>query len=460
MRGVLTIASAIAVSASLAAQSEITLGDAVQRALKNYPAVDVSHEQVNAAAAAIRLARTAYLPRLDAVAQVNRATRNNVMGLLLPQSILPSISGPVLGTNSADTAWGSAVGLLVSWEPFDFGLRSATVGTAAAARARSDAALRRSQFEVAASTADAYLSVAAAQQTAVAAQAGVDRAQVLVRTVDALVNAQLRPGAEGSRARAEAAAAETQLIQAQQAIAVAKATLAQFTGGEPAALALPPRPAAPPAPGEAAPFTPATNPIAAEQQAAVEQTIAELRALERTYFPRVLLQGAAYARGTGAEPTGALPGGTAGLAPDVQNYAIGVTITFPVLDAASLRARQAVQAATVRSEQARARQLAADLRARWNAAVAALDGARRIATNTPTEVAAAQAATEQARARYQSGLGPLVDLADAQRLLTSAEIDDALARLNVWRALLGVAVAAGDIQPFISTFAAQGAGPG
>jgi len=41
-------------------------------------------------------------------------------------------------------------------------------------------------------------------------------------------------------------------------------------------------------------------------------------------------------------------------------------------------------------------------------------------------------------------------VADAERLLTQAEIDDALARLGVWRGLLDVAIAAGDIQPFVN----------
>ncbi len=41
-------------------------------------------------------------------------------------------------------------------------------------------------------------------------------------------------------------------------------------------------------------------------------------------------------------------------------------------------------------------------------------------------------------------------MADAQRLLTQAQIDDALARLNVYRALLRAAATAGDIQPFLT----------
>lgn len=90
---------------------------------------------MNAAAAAIRSARTVYLPKADALAQVNRATRNNVFGLLLPQSVIPSMSGPVIGSNNLGTVWGSAVGVLVTWEPFDFGLWSANVAVANAQRA-------------------------------------------------------------------------------------------------------------------------------------------------------------------------------------------------------------------------------------------------------------------------------------------------------------------------------------
>ncbi len=100
----------------------------------------------------------------------------------------------------------------MSWEPFDFGLRRANVTVAIAARAQLQAAVKRTQFEVVIATADAYLTVIAAQETLKTAQAGVERAEVLVRTITSQVNAGLRPGAEKSRAEAEEAAARTQLI--------------------------------------------------------------------------------------------------------------------------------------------------------------------------------------------------------------------------------------------------------
>ena len=434
-----------------APSASLTLAQAIESSLKNYPSIRVTQEQVSASAAAIQLARTAYLPKIDALAQINRATRNNVFGLLLPQNVIPSMSGPVIGSNNLGSVWGSAIGGLVSWEPFDFGLRRANVEVANATRAQSEAAVKRTQFEVAVAAADAYLTLVAAQETVRAAQAGVDRAEVVVKTITAQVNAQLRPGADQSRAEAELAAARTQLIQAQQAVDVSVATLSQFVGTEPSGISvasgnlvnLPPQQAP-------ASLNTAANPVMVEQNAAVEQARAQLRVLERSYFPRFYLQGAAYARGTGAEINGDRLGGLNGLAPNFQNYALGFTVTFPISDLPSLRARQAEQGASIRSQSARSEQIAVDLRAQWNRAVATLNGARRIAANTPVEVSAARTAVQQATARYQSGLGIIDDVAEAQRLLTQSEIDDALARLGVWRALLGIATAAGDLQPFLA----------
>ena len=438
-------------AAGLPAQPGLTLGQAVESAVKNYPSVRVSQEQINAAAAGIQLARTAYLPRIDVLAQANRATRNNVFGLLLPQSVVPSMSGPVLGTNNLGTAWGSALGALVTWEPFDFGFRQASVAAATALRARNEATLKRTEFEVTVAAADAFVTLIAAQETARAVRAGVDRAEVLARTTGALVNAELRPGADASRAQAELAAAQTQLIEAQQAIEVSRANLAQFVGGDPVQIAvsaskllqLPPDPAV-------APVDTAKNPVSVEQGAVVEQLRAQLRILERSYFPRFALQGAAYSRGTGAELNGTNLGGLNGLAPNTQDYALGFTVTFPVMEKASIRAKEAEQSAQIRAETARYQQIATDLKARWNAAIATLTGARNVAANLPIQVAAAREATEQAAARYQSGLGNIDAVAEAQRLLAQSEIDEALSRLGVWRALLGVASAAGDIRPFLA----------
>src|SRR5215467_12772853 len=71
----------------------LTLDQAIEYASEHYPTVRAALEQVNASAAGVDVARSAYLPRLDALWQSNRATANNIFGQVLPQSIIPALTG-------------------------------------------------------------------------------------------------------------------------------------------------------------------------------------------------------------------------------------------------------------------------------------------------------------------------------------------------------------------------------
>jgi outer membrane protein TolC len=155
------------------------------------------------------------------------------------------------------------------------------------------------------------------------------------------------------------------------------------------------------------------------------------------------------ARGTGARTDGSTGGGFSGFGPNTQNWALGMSVVFPAFDFASIRARKQIQFHLERSAAAQYDRVLQDLHGEIEKAQAQLTGARRIAQNTPIELEAAREAEQQAAARYKAGLGNIVEVAEAQRLLTRAEIDDSLARLGVWRALLAVAAAEGDLQPFL-----------
>ncbi len=430
----------------------LSLDQAVSQALDKYPAVRASIEQVSAAAAGINLARTSYLPHADFLGQLNRATHNNVFGMLLSQPVISPISGPVLGTNSSNNVWGSAAGLLISWEPFDFGLRKANVEAAQAGRDRSNAQVAVTRLQVATAAADAFLTILAAQETVTAAKASVERARVLNQSVETLVKNQLRPGADASRTRAELALAETQLIRAEEAVEVSRATLAQLLGVAPRSISMQPGPLLqlPPEPAMAG-FSVASHPAAVAQNLAVEEVKAREKALDRSYFPRFNLQGTAYGRGTGAHANGTTGGGAVGLGPNVHNWALGMSVVFPAFEIASLRARREIEVHTERAAAARYDQILQDLTAEMEKAKARLASSRRVAQNMPIQLEAARASEQQAGARYRSGLGNVVEVAEAQRILAQTEIDDALARLGIWRALLGVAAAQGDLQPFLET---------
>jgi outer membrane protein len=352
----------------------------------------------------------------------------------------------VLGTSDSTNVWGSAVGFLVSWEPFDFGQRHANVAVAEAGKNHAEASIARTKFEIASMTADAYLTLLAAEQTLRAAKAQVERARAVDTIVGALVKSELRPGVDASRNRAELALAETQAIQAEVAIRTARATLKQLTGGEVAATAGPMLQL--PLDLQSARNI-SESPYAKEQQAAVSEAEARRAALDHAYFPRFNLQGSSYARGTGAYPDGSTGGALTGLGPNIQNWAVGFSVNFSAMDLPSLRVRKEIEQHRQLAESARYDQLLVDLNARLEKAWALLDGARRVAAQLPVQLDSARAAEQQATARYKAGLATFIEVADAQRILTQTEIDDSLAKLNVWRAMLAVSAAQGDLQPFL-----------
>jgi outer membrane protein len=436
----------------------LTLEEALQYALDHYPTVRVALEQVNASTANVSVAQAAHLPRLDALWQTNRATANNVFGQLLPQSVIPALSGPVLSSASNDSVWGSAVGALASWEPFDFGLRGASVRGAQAAvvRARADESLTR--LEVQSAVGAAFLAVVQAEQTVAATQADVERREVLARAARTLADNQLRPGAEASRADAERAAALTRSILARQALGLAQTTLTRVLGVTGGAVTVNSTSLLATAPATGGPSGAATmHPLAQAHQASIDVARAQEDVLAHTNRPRLYVQSSVFARGSGANADGLFDGGGDGLGLERANWAAGVQVVFPnVLEFASLRARRASAAAATRAETARYEEALLTVTSEQRAATLVVDAARAVAANTPIQLAAAQQSETQARARYEAGLASIVEVADTQSLLAQAEYQDALAKVEVWRALLADAIAHGDLTPFVNVVRSSG----
>src|SRR5437588_5480486 len=335
---------------TLSAQSDLqktkvfTLEEAVEFALKNYPAVRASLERVRAAQAGVGVARTSYLPRTDLLWQSNRSTDNNITGLTIPNSVIAPITGQVSLSPSNRSAWGSASGLLFSWEPLDFGYRGARVDAARAAQNRAAAEASLTRLDVSVATVNAYLTLLAAEQTVRAAQADLERRETFAKSVHVLVDNQLRAGADASRADAELARARVNLARAQQQEATSRAQLADILGiadvaveiRESSLLGTPPA-AAPP------PTAISANPAAEVQRARVQESQSLVHALDRSYYPKLYLQSVVMGRGSGVDPTGKFLGGTEGMGPDRANWAAGLTVTFPVFDIFLIRSKKALE---------------------------------------------------------------------------------------------------------------------
>jgi outer membrane protein len=195
---------------------------------------------------------------------------------------------------------------------------------------------------------------------------------------------------------------------------------------------------------------PADNPLAREQMAVTRQAQAQEKALNRTDYPRLFLQAEGFARGSGVPNNGSVIGDANGLAPARGNWVTGFTITFPnIFDFKTLSAEKQMAKANELSQEALYDKTIQDLTGQLQGALAQLKGAQLMAQQSPIELAAARASETQSRARYDASLATLVEVADAEGLLAQAEIDDAVARLSLWRGLFDVAYAQGNLQPFL-----------
>ncbi len=423
----------------------LSLREAVTRALAKSPALLVARSHVDASAATLDEAHTIALPGLGVGAELNRSTGNTAPGAFAPVPGVVPVAGAPKGRAIDSGAWQTGVSVWASWDATSPFRESAASNVAQREVRVATAGLRAAELDAARAAADAFLIVLVAHEGVKAARSSLERARVVVTVAKALVEGSLRPSVDVARAEAEAARAEIAVTRAEQVEALALVDLAESLGD--ASLAIEPEPGAllvvPPNDTAAAS---SVHPLLQEASAEVDRLGVRRRAIDLQYLPRIDLLAALWGRGSGLYDSPA-----AGLAPDIANWFVGITLSWNALEIPMVRARARLADASIAGAVAARDALALALSARVATASARLSGARAIAATTPVALAAAQSAEAQTLARYQAGLAPINDVADAERVLAQAAADDAVARLEIRRAELTLAWARGDLGPFLES---------
>lgn len=432
-------------------QGPVTMESAITEAGSRYPAIRAAQAQQEAARNAIGVAQAAYLPRADMLWQLNRGTTNKANLTPLAQSVVPIPTPPARDT-TGQSDWNTLTGVLLSWQPFDFGVRHAQVGIARFGYESARHGTDLTKLDVESAAAGAFLDLVAAREIVKVQQANVQRMEAFSRAIHVLVDNTLRPGADASQADAQLAQARTQLIQAQTQEKVRLEALAnllqlpsdQMQIDDAAVLGLAPRQTNQGNPIE-------THPLVEQQAAIRDQAKEQLHLLNRSWVPSLSLHGSMSGLGAGltSTPVPTFQGGTAGLAPQTFNWLAAVQVTFPAFQIFTLHPQQKARQAQLSAAEANRVRALSDVSAQVKEARALLEGARSVAQNTPMELDAARQSERQQQTRYQSGLATVIEVSAAEAALAQAEGDDAVARLNVWRGLAGVAEAQGDLTSFL-----------
>lgn len=437
-------------------QQLYSLTAAVDTSLRNFPTIRHAKARVMQTRAGITLARTAYLPTFDMLFQELRTTSNVIAGAIFPQTldVIPMQTGAEKRGSSLSSVWANNAGANFSWELYDFGLRHANVGLAKSDYAAANAQVRLTDLDVAAAAAEAYLQTVAAKQTIRAQKATVKRMEAWALIVHTLVDKGLRPGVDAARADADLSFARIALIEAERETELARVDLSESMGLAGSYIGIEDSPwiKRPARLFVAQVVDLGLHPYAILRNAEVKTAGSQVQVLNKTYYPHIWLHSAIWGRGSGVRNNVLSPVADGAL-PQVANWVAGLSISFPAMDYFKIKAQKRM---AIQNEQAQraSYDLALQVLAQKDArAKILLENARRIADETPVLIKAAKENEIKALERYRVGLSTIVEVAEAERILARAEVEDAVAEVRVWRSILACAYAQGNLSPFMSLVA-------
>jgi len=401
----------------------LTLADAEARALKNQPRLLAGQLRAQAAKKAITESRSGYFPQIFGNLTAVDANEDS------------AIASGALSTSSISTR--AAGGLSLMQIVTDFGQTSNLVQSArlqAAASGEDEESIRQAVLMHAR---QAYFAAQAAESVRKTAQAVLDFRRVTLRQLSALAQSQLRSTLDVQFAQVMVSEAELAVVRAESNVQKAQAQLAEAMGEEgntTYALADEPLPSSPDAdPAGYIRQAIANRPDLKALQLHGESAMHEARMERDRNFPTV------NALASGGE----VPIHDSTLHHDYG--AVGVNINIPVFNgglysaraaAAKLEAKAAGQDASQREVE-----IVRDVRATW---ADARDAYLQIGV-TQRLVDESNIAMRLAQARYDAGLGSIVELNQAELNQTSALITAASARFDYLRSMAAFQFAMGDI---------------
>jgi outer membrane protein len=389
------------------------LEEALTYARAHQPELRAAVARVAAEQQAAEVPRAEWYPIVGATAQLFGGTANNTTGTYVVPGAsidIPRIGGTRSVSSGTWRPYPSTIaGVGLNQELFDFGRIAAR---AAAADARVDIERQRSRsmaLEVTFDVQEAYFAVLAAKAVLVASNDAYERARVHRDLAKAGVDAGLRSPIEATRAEADLTRFDIGRIRAQGGLETARAVFAATVGVDDAALDAGPAPTSPadtPALERAIQLASGRDPRVQEAIARIRAEEQRTRAIGAELRPDISLTGTLTGRAGGAPPSGNGEAADAnGWLPNVPNWDVGIVLSWPLFDGVISARKEASRSV----EEVRRQELLV-VRAQEIAVI------------------------RQAYARFRSGLGTSVELADAEALRTDAEIQVALGEFQLARA--------------------------
>lgn len=427
---------------------KLSIKETLEKVQHNLPQLEAYRQQAMAAQENISLAKNSLVPDLTTGYQVNMATVNNITGMSYPGFILP-ISGPPSESNEMNFVPGTALGALLKWNPFTFGQRHAAIEKAAAQYKQANAAYNEQLFQYEYAAINLYLEALYLKQACHISEAVIKRYHIALEQSLVLAKNGLKPGIDTAQFQSVITQAEIESLQTEKTYFLKLTELTRLTGiTGPATNLLLTDSALKPLLMPKDSFSLNNHPYYQSMEAQRNSTAAGLREIQRSWVPKLDIWGNVYARGSGVNANGAINKAD-GWALSRTNAGIGLQLSFPVLQFSQVAIRKKQYDFLLRSDEASLAQVRLNIAKQIETAEMQYTQDAKIAGKTPVQLKIATDVYEGLKLSYEAGLIDYTRLYQSQYELTKAELNNATAQLQLWRSLLSIAVARGNLHIFL-----------
>ncbi|OGW41157.1 MAG: hypothetical protein A2010_18080 [Nitrospirae bacterium GWD2_57_9] len=394
-------------------ETVLTLQDCIELALRNQPSIRAARQNVNAGRGRETQARSSYFPQLSASTGYSE---NHVLGGAFGGSITKSYTT----TLSMD--------LLL----YDFGRTGNALDAAEWSTRSVERELDRTAQEVVLSVKQAYYALLAAKNLVGVAERRIEQSESRLKQAEAFFHAGSKPRFEVTRAEVDMNSARLGLINARNNVRIQTIVLNNAMGMPPGqAIEIEARiPEVPAVPGleEAQAEALKNRPEMLRAEADIEAARARMRAEQANYLP-TLSAGGAYNWANGTQEMGELNGILLG--GDVENsWNAGVTLTLPLFQGGLTRGRVAEAKANLLAVEVQRDTVRQTVLLEVNQSYADLESAKTRISVMESSLQKARESLDLAQGRYQAGVGPSLEVTDAQVAAVQAETDHVQAQYD------------------------------
>jgi outer membrane protein TolC len=411
-----------------AQQKKYSLKDYIDSAQSHLPVLLQKQALIEAAKAGVTDARHAFLPTSYIGDEVTVSTDNSIPGSYISFGIIPSSSSGVRSSNLYQSAIGNIGFFYNQYELLDFGLKKATVRNAQAYLQLTQADRDREAYLIKWQVAKLYLDILKNEFQLAIDQQNVTRYDTVFTVIRAVTESGIKPGADSSLAKAELSKARTTYNQTLGAIRQQQQELSYLSGLPAAGINIDTANTqsylSAPGYSGSSPGSGAINPLIDFFNKEKELYLQREELVKRSFLPRVLLNGVAWARGSGIDYTNNYKSSAAsGLGYQRFNYLAGLTLEYDLFNIVHRRDKERIARNNSLASDYGLQQQQMSLQNVGNKADEAIRTATKNLVEIPIQIGAASAAFNQKTAQYRAGIINVVDLTNASFVLYRSQTD-------------------------------------